>query len=157
MSGFLSEIEYSPKTVQIITEISLHIGRYGGACLIVDYGKTNQIGDTIQAVSNHKPVEPWSYAGNADISHWVDFDSILRTTTKSGARFIGPVSQSQFLTQVGIKQRAQMLAESENPTINRALFAAVDRLISPSQMGNIFQVGLIVPVGEGLPPGFQAE
>ena len=150
-------IEYSPKTVQIITEISQHIKQYGGACLIIDYGKNNQIGDTIQAVSNHKPVEPWSCAGNADISHWVDFNSIQRTTRKAGARFIGPVSQSQFLTQIGIKQRAQILADYKNPELNRALFAAVDRLVSPSHMGNIFQVGLIVPDGEGLPPGFQAE
>ncbi len=150
-------IEYSPKTVQISAEIALHIKQFGGAFLIVDYGKTNQIGDTIQAVSNHKPAEPWSNAGNADISHWVDFECIKRTVENAGARFIGPISQSKFFTQIGIKQRAQMLANSESPEINRALFAAVDRLISPTHMGNLFQVGLIIPVGEGLPPGFQTE
>ena len=150
-------IEYSPKATHIITEIALHIKKFGGAFLIIDYGKPNQIGDTIQAVSNHKPVEPWSNAGNADISHWVDFDCIKRASENAGARFIGPVSQSQFFTQIGIKQRAQMLANSQNPEINRALFAAVDRLISPAHMGNLFQVGLIIPAGEGLPPGFQAE
>ena len=150
-------IEYSPKAVQISTEIALHIKEFGGAFLIIDYGKTNQMGDTIQAVSNHKPVDPWSNAGNADISHWVDFDCIRRASKNAGARFVGPVSQSQFFTQIGIKQRAEMLASSEHPEINRALFAAVDRLISPAHMGNLFQVGLIIPAGEGLPPGFQAE
>ena len=150
-------IEYSPKAAHFSTEIALHIKQFGGAFLIIDYGKSNQIGDTIQAVSNHKPVEPWSNAGNADISHWVDFDCIKRASENAGARFIGPVSQSQFFTQIGIKQRAEMLANSQNPEINRALFAAVDRLISPAHMGNLFQVGLIIPAGEGLPPGFQTE
>ena len=150
-------IEYSPKSVQISTEIAQHVKQFGGACLIIDYGKTNQMGDTIQAVSNHKSAEPWSNAGTVDISHWVDFDCMKRATENVGARFIGPVSQSQFFTQIGIKQRAQMLANSENPKLNRALFSAVDRLISPAHMGNLFQVGLIIPAGEGLPPGFQAE
>ena len=148
-------IEYCPKSEQIITEVALHIKQFGGVLLIIDYGKTNQIGDTIQAVLNHKPVEPWSSAGDADISHWVDFQSIKKTAEKAGARFIGPVSQSHFLTQIGIKQRAQNLSQIDNPRHNRAIFAAVERLISPAHMGNIFQVGLITPIGKGFPPGFK--
>ncbi len=148
-------IEYCPKSEQIITEVALHIKKFGGVLLIIDYGKTNQIGDTIQAVLNHKPVEPWSSAGDADISHWVDFQSIKKTAEKAGARFIGPVSQSHFFTQIGIKQRAQNLSQIDNPRHNRAIFAAVDRLISPAHMGNIFQVGLITPTGKGFPPGFE--
>ena len=150
-------IESSLKSEEVTCDIAHHIKNYGGACLIIDYGKNNPIGDTIQAVSSHKPVEPWSSAGNADISHWVDFSAIKRLTEKSGARFIGPVSQSHFLSQIGIKQRAERLGKSDNPEHNRALFAAVDRLISPAHMGNLFQVGLIVPTGKGLPPGFQPD
>ena len=148
-------IEYCPKSEQIITEVALHIKKFGGVLLIIDYGKTNQIGDTIQAVLNHKPVEPWSSAGDADISHLVDFKSIKKIAEKVGARFIGPVSQSHFFTQIGIKQRAQNLSQIDNPRHNRAIFAAVDRLISPAHMGNIFQVGLITPTGKGFPPGFE--
>ena len=85
----------------------------------------------------------------------MDFKSIERTAEKVGARFIGPVSQSHFLTQIGIKQRAQNLSQIDNPRHNRAIFAAVERLISPAHMGNIFQVGLIAPNGKGFPPGFK--
>ncbi len=148
-------IEYCSKAKQIIFDVSLHIKQFGGALLIIDYGKMNQIGDTIQAVSNHRPVETWSTAGDADISHWVDFNSIKKTTEKIGARFIGPVPQAHFLTQIGIKERAQNLVKTDSPNHNRALLAAVDRLISPSHMGNIFQVGLILPPGRGMPTGFQ--
>ena len=147
-------IEHCPKAKQIISNVALHIRQFGGALLIIDYGKMNQIGDTIQAVSNHRPVEIWSTAGEADISHWVDFNSMKRTTEKTGARFVGPVPQAHFLKQVGIKQRAQNLAKIDSPIHNRALFAAVDRLISPSHMGNVFQVGLILPPGRGMPAGF---
>ena len=150
-------IEYCSKMREIISDVGLHIKQFGGALLIVDYGKMNQIGDTIQAVINHKPVETWSSAGDADISHWVDFNSIKKTAENVGARFLGPVTQSHFLSQLGIKKRAQNLARADSPEHNRAVFAAVDRLISPYHMGNIFQVGLIIPPGEGTPPGFQIE
>ncbi len=148
-------IEYSSKTEQIVSDVTIHIKQFGGALLIIDYGKMNQIGDTIQAVSNHKPADIWSAAGDADISHWVDFKSIKKTTEKVGGRFIGPVPQAHFLTQIGIKQRAQNLSKPDDPKLNRSLFAAVDRLISPSHMGNLFQVGLILPPGSGMPPGFR--
>ena len=148
-------VEHCLIAEQIISDIALHIKQFGGAFLIIDYGKMNQIGDTIQAVLNHKPVDAWSSAGEADISHWVDFKSIKRTTEKVGARFIGPVTQSHFLKQIGIKERAQNLAKSDNPQHNRAVFAAVDRLISPFHMGSLFQIGLILPPGRGIPSGFQ--
>ncbi len=150
-------LEYCQEAEQIIYDVAFHIKQYGGALLIIDYGKMNQIGDTIQAVLNHKPVDAWPSAGDADISHWVDFNSIKRTTEKVGGRFIGPVTQSQFLTQIGIKERAQNLVKIDNPSHNRAVFAAVDRLISSFHMGNLFKVGLILPPGTGIPPGFQVQ
>ena len=40
---------------------------------------------------------------------------------------------------------------------NRALLAAIDRLTSPAQMGEVFKAALLLPPGTGIPPGFESD
>jgi SAM-dependent MidA family methyltransferase len=68
---------------------------------------------------------------------------------------IGPVPQGRFLMRIGLAQRAEQAALHCEGKPRRDLLAAVDRLTSPAQMGELFKVALLVPQGVGLPPGFE--
>lgn len=148
-------LEYSPDGASIMKDLATHIAHFGGALLICDYGKTDNRGDTLQAVQNHAPVPFLSAPSLSDLTHWVDFDQLASVAKLAGARLIGPQPQGVFLRQLGIEQRAEKLRHLGGAgAADRALAAALDRLISPAQMGHAFKVGLLVPQGEGIPPGF---
>ena len=149
--------EYCPTAELIMRQMSGRIARHGGAFLIIDYGKNDNFGDSLQAVSEHKPVDLFCQPGNADISHWVDFAALRRAAIVSGARFIGPVNQADFLMAIGLRERAENAARLCDADGRRAIFAAVDRLVGAHHMGAAFKVGLIVPAGDGVPVGFGEE
>ena len=146
--------EYCLAAEPIIQQIAGRIAYYGGACLVIDYGKNDNFSDTLQAVAAHKPVDLFYQPGNADISHWVDFAALRRATVSAGARFIGPVTQADFLMSIGLRERAENAARLCDADGRRALYAAVDRLVGAHHMGTAFNVGLIVPAGDGVPIGF---
>ena len=149
--------EYCPAAEPIMQQMAGRIARHGGACLIIDYGKNDNVSDSLQAVSAHKPVDLFYQPGNADISHWVDFAALRRAAIVSGARFIGPVNQADFLMAIGLRERAENAARFCDAEGRRALFAAVDRLVGANHMGAAFKVGLIVPAGDGVPVGFSEK
>ena len=149
--------EYCLLAVTYAKKMAHHLREYGGACLIIDYGLDGQSGDSLQAVANHQPVDVFYKPGNADISHWVDFSAIRRATEEVGARLIGPITQGEFLRNIGIFQRSEALAKLAALKTRRGLFAAVDRLVSYQQMGSAFKVALMLPPGTGLPPGFTSD
>ena len=149
--------EYCPAAEPIMRQMAGRIARHGGACLIIDYGKNDNFSDSLQAVSAHKPVDLFYQPGNADISHWVDFAALRRAAIDTGARFIGPVTQADFLMAIGLRERAENAARLCDADGRRALFAAVDRLVGAHHMGTAFKVGLIVPAGDGVPVGFSRE
>ena len=146
--------EYSQATDILTKQLANRIAIYGGAFLVIDYGKNDNYGDSLQAVAAHKPVDLFYQPGNADISHWVDFSAIRRAASDAGARFIGPVTQANFLMTIGVRERAENAALTCDARRRRVLFSAVDRLVGAHHMGTAFKVGLIVPTGVGLPSGF---
>ncbi len=147
-------VEYCPLADTYASKMAYHLAAYGGACLIIDYGRDGQSGDSLQAVANHQPVDIFHRPGDTDLSHWVDFSAIRRAANLGGARLIGPITQGEFLRNIGIIQRSEAAAKLADATTRRKLFAAVDRLISDQQMGSAFKVALMLPPGIGSPPGF---
>ena len=135
--------ETAPQLPAVIDQISQHIRQYGGAALIIDYGKANPLGDSVQAVRDHKPVDILETPGKADVSAWVDFNAIK--TSASNSKVFGPTNQGDFLKALGLYQRAEQLSTAADPKTRRMIAAAVDRLSSPAQMGRVFQVMAIVP------------
>ena len=132
------------------------VARRGGAVLIIDYGRNGNPGDSLQAVAAHQAVDIFTEPGTADLSHWVDFAALSRAASQAGARLVGPVPQGRFLMRIGLAARAEQAAAHAEAQERRALLAAIDRLTSPAQMGEVFKVALLVPDGAGLPPGFEA-
>ena len=151
-----SVAEFSPLSEQITAQLARHVARFGGGVLICDYGKSGPQGDSLQAVRDHQPVPVLEQPGQTDISHLVDFTALADVAKARGARLIGPVGQGVFLSELGIEARAEALRKRDDAGHDRALAAALDRLCSPQQMGEIFKVALLVPAGDGLPAGLPA-
>ena len=149
--------EICPAATDVVTSLGSALVRRGGAILIVDYGQNGNPGDSLQAVADHRPVDLFAAPGDSDLSHWVDFAALAKAARDAGARLVGPVPQGRFLMRIGLAARAEQAARDTMPEERRALLAAIDRLTNPVQMGEVFKVALLLPPGEGSPPGFEEE
>lgn len=137
--------ELCPDLDAIITPLAEHIATYGGTMLIIDYGKAGMIGDSVQAVQAHRPVDILHEPGQTDLSAWVDFNAIATIARTAGISAYGPVEQGHFLKSIGLYQRAEQLAIGAETETRRQIAAAVDRLSSPAQMGTAFKVMALRP------------
>ena len=110
------------------------------AALFIDYGHTDRsFGDTLQAVRNHKYEHPLTSPGEADLTVQVDFGSFAsQIAWTSKLTLDGPVTQGEFLGQLGIVQRASKLM-SANPSKAGAIEAGILRLMAPNGMGTRFK------------------
>ena len=142
-NGTIAEIATS--LPDIITPIARHIAQYGGGGIFIDYGKNNGLGDSLQAVQNHQAVDFLARPGAADLSAHVNFSSIAHIAEKEGLCVFPPINQGDFLRQCGLYERAETLSQKASPQTRRQLLAAVDRLTSPAQMGDLFKVLILLP------------
>lgn len=108
------------------------------AALFIDYGHTTTAwGDTLQAVRAHQVEHPLSSPGEADLSLAVDFAAVQRALRAAGLASDGPLSQAEFLGQLGIAERASKLMTA-NPARANDIEAAVFRLMAAPGMGTRF-------------------
>ncbi len=146
--------EVSPARAAAMSELSQHLLEHGGAGLIIDYGHEHSApGDTLQAMRAHEYVDPLAHPGQADLTAHVDFQALAEAT--SGAVNHGPVGQGAFLEQLGITTRAEILQRRATTTQREAINAALHRLTSQDQMGELFKVMAIGSPGQSPPPGFE--
>jgi len=140
--------EICPAAISLVAEIARRVASHGGGALIIDYGHANgETGDTFQALAGHHPVDPLLAPGEADLTAHVDFRRLARTAREAGASVLGPWLQADFLSAIGLPQRAQTLIAA-NPGERAAIEAARDRLTDrqPSGMGHLFKVlGIVHP------------
>jgi SAM-dependent MidA family methyltransferase len=121
-----------------IREIARRIAARGGAALIVDYGYLSGFGDTLQALQNHRPVDPLESPGEADLTAHVDFAALAAAVEP--ARVHGPVTQGEFLRRLGIEARAARLRADKDDKTRAAVDAALARLAGPAPgMGELFK------------------
>ena len=155
-----SVIEISPQGREIVGVLSQRIASQGGALLIIDYGYTeSQPGETLQAVRNHRFVDPLEAPGESDLTTHIDFAALAHKAEAAGARVHGPVTQAEFLLALGLAERARLLKRKANPAQADAIDAALLRLSDrsgPTGMGELFKAMAITPKGIGPLPGFAA-
>ena len=60
-------IEKCEKIEEVIFQIAEHLKKYSGAGLIIDYGKKNNIGNTLQGVKNHSYYDILKNPGKVDL------------------------------------------------------------------------------------------
>jgi len=146
--------EVAPAALALAEEIAQAVASKGGAALIVDYGyATREFGETLQAIANGQPVDVLEEPGDSDLSAHVDFAALAAAAKKGGARVRGPVSQCNFLADLGIGPRAERLMIA-NPLQGRDIATAVDRLVNPALMGVLFKALAWGPKSIENLPGF---
>tara|TARA_Y100001970_G_scaffold294331_1_gene450752 strand:- start:55780 stop:56898 length:1119 start_codon:yes stop_codon:yes gene_type:complete len=151
-----SIFEFSPAREKMVKILAKKISVEGGVILIIDYGHTQTaIGETLQAVKNHKFHPVLVDPGTADLTAHLDFQALQRAISNIGVLHWGPIMQSQFLRRLGIETRASYLRNNSNTQSGLEIQRALDRLIDPEQMGSMFKAIAITDDSSPMPPGFE--
>ena len=147
--------EVSASSTALAGEIARVIAAKGGAGLFVDYGygEAGGHGETLQAIGGGAFADVLAEAGAQDLSAHVDFAALADAARHNGAAVHGPLGQGAFLNALGMGARAQQLATA-NPNSAGDVQAALARLTSPTQMGDLFKALAIMPPSAPTPPGF---
>jgi SAM-dependent MidA family methyltransferase len=125
-----------------------------GALLLIDYGlprheyyhQGNSRG-TLRCHYRHRTHDdPFWWPGLSDITAHVDFTAVAEAGHDTGLQVLGYTNQASFLINCGL---GELLAERREESDESALRAsgAVQMLISPNEMGELFKV---VALGRGL-------
>mgnify|MGYP001628254964 CR=1 FL=1 len=133
--------------------IGQRIAGHGGAALIVDYGDWRSLGDTVQAVRDHKAADPLADPGLADLTAHVDFEALARAAAPAAHTRL--TAQGVFLERLGITPRAQHLSRGLRGAALESHIAAHRRLTHPQEMGTLFKVLGLYPEGASPPPGLE--
>lgn len=125
-----------------------------GAILLIDYGfpareyyhPQRSAGTLACHYRHHVHDDPFYLPGLQDVTAHVDFSALARAAREGGMEVLGYASQAQFLVNAGITDLLAQLDPSDAPRYLPAASAA-QKLLSPSEMGELFKV---LAVGKGV-------
>ncbi len=150
--------EHAPAREAWIAELAARLEAQGGAALLIDYGHAvSGFGDTFQAMRGHGYADPFAQPGLADLTAHVDFAALVSVALDSGVTASPIVTQGDFLSAMGIAERAGALGATVDEAGRDAFREQVMRLVDDSQMGQLFKVLALADVKtavevNGLPP-----
>ena len=144
--------EIAPAREALVAGIAARLVRGDGLFLTFDYGHEGGEGDTLQAVSEHGYVDPLVRPGEADLTTHVDFRALARAARSVGCHVVGPVSQGDFLIEMGLLQRAGALGAKRDERGREEIRRAVERLAAPERMGTLFKAMALSGRPRTLPP-----
>ncbi len=126
--------------IKLIKELNNFITKNGGGILFIDYAYLSpRMFDTLQGIKNHRKIDILSEVGNADISHLINIP-FLKKVVKEQKLEISYKSQREFLLNLGILQRADILASKKSFLEKANIYYRINRLIDKKQMGELFKV-----------------
>jgi NADH dehydrogenase [ubiquinone] 1 alpha subcomplex assembly factor 7 len=133
----------------IATHLGDHLKTVGGGGLVIDYGHLRSaMGDTLQAMRNHKFCAITDFPGDADVTSHVDFEALGKGFVRGGAKILGVMSQGEFLEAMGLSARTEVLARNASGDTKQNLVKASERLAHDDQMGQLFKVMAIAGAGQ---------
>lgn len=138
-------VEVCPEAGVIAQELASRMHEHGGSSLVVDYGHDGTKTDTFRAFKNHALHPVLSEPGTADLTADVDF-SYLKRILIGKALTYGPVTQEQFLKNMGIDMRYQKLLQNCLPDHRKELESSYDMLTNPKKMGERYKFFGIFPL-----------
>jgi SAM-dependent MidA family methyltransferase len=118
-----------------------------GVLLLIDYGlprheyyHPGRNGGTLRCHYRHRSHDNvfW-WPGLSDITAHVDFTAIAEAGHAAGLDVLGYTSQANFLINLGLGERLVLRREEDETSALRAA-GAVQMLISPNEMGELFKV-----------------
>lgn len=133
-----------------------------GAALLIDYGfprdeyyhPQRATGTLMCHYRHHAHDDPFFALGAQDITAHVDFTAMAMAANQGGLDVIGYTSQGNFLMNAGLMDQLSVLSPGD--ALEQAQrSAAVQKLVSPAEMGELFKV---LAVGKHLNvslPGFE--
>uniref|UniRef100_A0A8C8FJ27 Protein arginine methyltransferase NDUFAF7 n=1 Tax=Oncorhynchus tshawytscha TaxID=74940 RepID=A0A8C8FJ27_ONCTS len=114
----------------IVQQLANRIAEDGGAALIADYGHGGTKTDTFRGFKDHKLHDVLASPGSADLTADVDFSCLIKM---AGATVVcmGPVSQRDFLKNMGIDTSLQvLLRKCADPSIKAELIQGYPEILS---------------------------
>jgi len=148
--------EVSEQQAAFGREVAALIGAATGAAVLIDYGRARpDAGDTLQALRRHQKVDPLERPGEADVTQWADFPTVLEAAVRAGADVTGCLGQGEFLERLGLSARAEGL-KARRPDAAAVIDRQVDRLAGRTQMGELFKACAIFAPRTLVVPGFEA-
>ena len=133
-------LEYSEHGVSIFSNICNHLIKCDGVLLVIDYGNISGVGDTLQAVNNHKIKSVLEKPGQSDLSSHVNFNLLKKIASKKKLYVSPLIYQQRFLLELGIKERLESLTKNARLPIAEKVASEIKRLIDPDKMGTLFKV-----------------
>jgi len=118
-----------------------------GVILLIDYGfpaheyyHAERSEGTLMCHYRHRAHDdPFFLPGLQDITSHIDFSAVARAGAEAGLELLGYTGQAQFLINCGITD-ILLRTPPENTAAYLPLAAAAQRLLSPSEMGELFKV-----------------
>jgi NADH dehydrogenase [ubiquinone] 1 alpha subcomplex assembly factor 7 len=137
-------IEYSPLATKYLKTLINKIKLNNGGILIIDYAYLEkEMKNTLQAVSKHQYCDVLKNFGNSDITYNLSFNLINKIIKKLGLCSSLSTTQKNFLTKLGILERAEILSKNMPFSEKADIYFRIKRLIDGSQMGHLFKVMFI--------------
>jgi len=154
---YVSEI--NPAAEALVEDIGLRMT--AGALLVIDYGfpqveyyhPQRSEGTLMGHYRHHAHANPFLWPGLSDLTAHVDFTAIGLAGERAGLQVAGYAPQTAFLLGCGILDRLREIGDPASvPYLREA--AAVNKLTSPAEMGELFKV-LALAKSDGIRwPGF---
>ena len=154
---YVSEI--NPAAAALVEEVGRRLS--AGAALFVDYGfpaaeyyHPQRSEGTLMCHYRHRAHDdPFSWPGLTDITAHVDFTAMAEAGERAGLHVAGFAAQAPFLVGCGILDALAATGAPESRAYIRAA-AAVQKLLAPSEMGELVKV-LALAKSPGIAwPGF---
>ena len=134
-------IEFSPLTYDYLNIISKKINTFQGGLLIVDYGYLKKkMRDSLQSIYKHKFNNILDNFSKSDITYNLNFFLLKKIVKKLNLKVAGLTSQRNFLTKLGILDRAEILAKNLQFSKKADIYYRIKRLIDRNFMGELFKV-----------------
>lgn len=146
IDGYTSEINLEAEA--LVATLSERLT--DGALCFIDYGfpqreyyVTDRSSGTLACHYQHRVhFDPLKLAGLQDITAHVDFTAIAEAAVDAGTSVICYATQAQFLLRAGLLKRFENTAFSNDTDRVKAL-GAIQKLLSPTEMGELFKVLIV--------------
>ncbi len=141
--GYLSEINLAADALTASLAASLD----RGLILMIDYGfgqseyyhPQRHMGTLRAHYRHHALDDPFYFPGLCDLTAHVDFSAVAQASVAAGLDLMGYASQGNFLLNAGLTDLLMQVSP-----VNAAAYLpqanAVQRLVSPAEMGDLFKV-----------------
>ena len=158
-SGGDYESELNPAAEALIEDLGRRLR--SGAILVVDYGfprheyyhPQRTTGTLIGHYRHRSHLDSFLWPGLSDLTAHVDFTAIAHAGARAGLTVAGFTTQAAFLLGCGILDRLRAVGAPESRDYLREA-SAVQKLLSPAEMGELFKVMALARSDDIAWPGF---